>query len=710
MILTTRIAAGRPAVRNAVPPSGAADTLAVRHPAGDATARHPVGDATARHPVARVATRNLMACAAARNFVGRAAARNLVGRAAARLACAMLAALACAPAEAFTARESPALRAAVEAGDLPPAAARAPDEPLIVDLASRGRVQGTQGGVLRTIFTRAKDIRYMVVYGYARLVGYDAHYDLQPDILRAVDEEGGRRFTLHLRAGHRWSDGHPFTTEDFRYWWQDVANNPMLSPAGPPELMVAGGAAAEVTIVDETTLIVEWPVPNPRFLPAMAQARPPFIYRPAHYMKRFHADYADKATLGPELERTRSRNWAQLHNKMDEMYNFDNPELPTLQPWMNTSSKNGQRYVLQRNPYYHRFDASGVQLPYIDTVDVAIAAAGLVASKVTLGESDLQVRSLGFSDAPVLKKGEATGDYNVLIWANGAASEIALYPNLNYIDPGFRALFREADFRRALSLGVDRRAINKSLFYGLADERAMAPLDSSPFHDEAQAKAWAAHDPERANQMLDDLGLTERDGDGTRLLPDGRPLEIVVESAGERGVESDAMELVAESWRELGIRLIYRPVDRDILRNSAYQGASMMPVWFGWNNGLPTPDAPPTELAPVDQANFSWPMWGQNFQTKGAAGEAPDMEHPRRLLELFNEWSAATGPDGRAAAWREMLAIHADQIYGIGLVSGAPQPVVVSTRLRNVPQKAIWAWDPGAHMGVHRMDEFFFAD
>ena len=77
---------------------------------------------------------------------------------------------------------------------------------------------------------RAKDTRLMVVYGYARLVGYDRQLDLEPDILESVDVEDGRIFTLHLRKGHRWSDGEPFTSEDFRYWWEDVANNEALEP------------------------------------------------------------------------------------------------------------------------------------------------------------------------------------------------------------------------------------------------------------------------------------------------------------------------------------------------------------------------------------------------------------------------------------------------------------------------------------------------
>jgi peptide/nickel transport system substrate-binding protein len=290
------------------------------------------------------------------------------------------------------------------------------------------------------------------------------------------------------------------------------------------------------------------------------------------------------------------------------------------------------------------------------------------------------------------------------------ASEIALYPNLNFNDPAFRALFRDVRFRRALSLAADRRTLNRSLFFGLAEERANAALVESPLFHGDRATAWTAHDPAQANALLDELGLEQRAGDGTRLLPDGRRLEIVIESAGERPVEADAMELLAEAWAEVGIRLIHRPLDRDILRNTAYRGDAMMPIWYGWDNGIPTPSTPPDELAPVDQANFAWPMWGQHFQTSGGAGEPPDMPEAVKLLELHRAWAHSGSTEERQRIWDEMLAIHADQVFVIGLVSGVPQPIAVSNRLVNVPDDAIFAWDPGAHLGIHRMDEFFFAD
>ena len=152
-----------------------------------------------------------------------------------------------------------------------------------------------------------------------------------------------------------------------------------------------------------------------------------------------------------------------------------------------------------------------------------------------------------------------------------------------------------------------------------------------------------------------------------------------------------------------------RPLDRDILRNRVYSGTSMAAVWYGWDNGLPQSYTSPSHLAPRHQEFFAWPKWGQYFQTNGEAGEAPDMAEPIRLMELAHDWDRATTKQQRDAAWREMLAIHADQIYGIGILAEAPQPIVINNALRNVPNDAIWTWDPGAHFGIHRPDEFYFA-
>ncbi|GLQ25485.1 ABC transporter substrate-binding protein [Sulfitobacter pacificus] len=598
----------------------------------------------------------------------------------------------------------------VAVGNLPPIGERLPDTPLVVDLEAKGRTFGTQGGTLRTLVTRSKDVRQMVVYGYARLVGYGPDYELYPDILRDIEVIEDRKYILHLRPGHRWSDGAPFTSGDFRYWWEKVVNNAEITPSGPPEFMIVDDKLGRVTFPDDHTVIFEWDTPNSNFLPLLAQAAPPFIYRPAHYLRQFHVDFAETEALAEEVRRARVKSWAALHNKRDSMYKYDNPDQPTLQPWINASGRSSRKLFV-RNPYYHRIDTRGLQLPYIDVVNMTIVGGGLVAAKANAGEVDLQARGLDFPDVSILKKGETDGgNYRTLLWASGVASQIAIYPNLNFNDPVWREVMRDVRFRRALSMGIDRRMINRALYFGLGNEGGMTALSSSPLFNSDDLLAWSGMDIAAANTLLDDMGLINRNDAGIRLLPDGRPMEFVIETAGERQEVENALAIVTDTWREIGVKLVMRPLDRDILRNRVYAGVSMAAIWFGWDNGLPTAATSPKYLAPTNQEFFAWPKWGQHYATAGNAGEPPDMEAAKRLMQLADDWSHTTVPTERKTIWREMLDIHADQQFAIGILSEAPQPVVVSKHLRNVPEKAIWAYDPGAHFGVHRVDEFYFDD
>lgn len=605
-------------------------------------------------------------------------------------------------------QESTFWKAEVDAGNLPPVAERMTSEPLVIDLEAKGRTFGKQGGTLRTLVTRTKDVRQMVVYGYTRLVGYNYEYEIKPDLLLALENEENRKFTLRLRPGHKWSDGAPFTSEDFRYWWEDVANNEQLSPSGPLEFLRVDGELPTVTFPDETTVIYEWSNPNPQFVQELAEARPPFIYRPAHFLKQFHIKYADEETLRAALRENRVRSWAPLHNKSDNLYKFDNSALPTLQPWMLATKGGKSRFLFVRNPYFHRVDSQGAQLPYVDVVEMNVVSGGLVAAKANAGEVDLQARGLDFKDIAILKKGEDQGDYHTFLWGNGTASQIAIYLNLNYNDEGWRDMMRDVRFRRALSMAIDRQTINKVLYFGLGNEGAMTMLPESPFYKEENLKAWAQYDVDAANKLLDEMGLTARNRDGHRLMPDGRPLWIVIETAGERQEVENALSIIIDNWRAVGVKLIMRPLERDILRNRVYSGQTQAAVWFGWDNGLAQPFTPPTYATPQQQEFFAWPKWGQYFQTHGEAGEKPDLPAAIRLVELAEAWRRSTTDQERTTIWQEIVDIHADQVFAIGLLSGARQPVVVNNDLMNVPEAGIWAWSPGAHFGIHRPDEFWF--
>jgi peptide/nickel transport system substrate-binding protein len=191
-------------------------------------------------------------------------------------------------------------------------------------------------------------------------------------------------------------------------------------------------------------------------------------------------------------------------------------------------------------------------------------------------------------------------------------------------------------------------------------------------------------------------------------MADKRPLELVVETAGESKEETDVLQLIAQHYKAIGIKLVVKPSDRNQMRTRAYSGEAVMTAWSGWDTGMPTAEMSPDELAPTRQDTLIWPKWGNNFETNGKAGEAPDVPAAQELLKLDAAWNAAKTTADRKAIWEKMLAIHAEEQFIIGTVSGVMQPIAVSTKLRNVPQRGVFSWDPGAQFGMYRMDEFWF--
>ena len=133
--------------------------------------------------------------------------------------------------------------------------------------------------------------------------------------------------------------------------------------------------------------------------------------------------------------------------------------------------------------------------------------------------------------------------------------------------------------------------------------------------------------------------------------PTGAPLEIIVETAGEAQVQEDALELVTEMWRELGIKLFAKPSQRDNLRERAITGQLMMSVWWGLENGIPTSEMPPEDLAPVRGDILSWHSWGDYYETDGEGGEKPDWPPAARLMELYKSWLVSKTPEERTKIW-----------------------------------------------------------
>jgi peptide/nickel transport system substrate-binding protein len=233
-------------------------------------------------------------------------------------------------------------------------------------------------------------------------------------------------------------------------------------------------------------------------------------------------------------------------------------------------------------------------------------------------------------------------------------------------------------------------------------------MPQSTLYKDDYRKAWTQFDVVLANRLLDQMGLTQRDDNGIRLLKDGRPMQVVVEFSGDSSEETDVLELIKDTWHEIGIDMFTKPSQIEVVRKRVYSGDALMTIFSGIDNGFPTADMSPQEFTPTKQEQYMWPKWGQYIETGGQDGQDVDLPEAKQLEGLMEQWRKAPNTAARTAIWNQILSIWSDQVYSIGTVAGIPQPVVVSRQLENVPgDHAMWAWEPGANFGVYKPDTFW---
>lgn len=603
--------------------------------------------------------------------------------------------------------EPPVFAGRIASGALPPMAERLPKNPRIVNLAAMGREPGVYGGSLRTLVTGQKDVRLMSLNGYTRLVGYDMALNLVPDVLEGFEVDDDKVFTFHLREGHRWSDGHPLTAADFRHVWEDVLNDKELRAGGLPSEMMADSRPPVFEVLDDLTVRYSWEYPNPSFLPRLAAPQPLVLVLPFHYLRQFHPRYQDRDKLTQLIKKARVQTWTDLYEKMSRTYRPENPDLPMLDPWTNQTPPPAGQFVFERNPYFHRVDENGMQLPYVDRILLNVSSSGIISAKAGAGESDLQMSGLSFVEYPYLKAAEKLHPVTVNLWKQTQGSVVALIPNLTCKDPVWHALFQDVRVRRALSLAIDRHEINMVSFFGLAKESADTVLQESPLYRPEYSSRWAIHDPEQAEALLDAAGCARRGPGGIRLLPDGRQMNIVVETASRSTVETDVLQLIRDHWRRVGVALYIRASQRDIFRSRVISGDVIMCSWGGMDNAVPTPEMSPEALAPTAQDQYEWPLWGVHYLSRGSQGHAPELPVAVELLDLYRAWRRTVSDDERTDIWAKMLDLRSDQVISIGTVNGALQPLMFASSLKNVPRQALYGFDPTCYLGVYMPDTFW---
>lgn len=575
---------------------------------------------------------------------------------------------------------------------LPPVTQRLPDDPVVITPLS-GR--GVYGGTARVIL---EDARLMFPAEGPFIISAD-HKTILPNLAESWSySQDGRQLTVKLRKGLKWSDGHPLSVDDFLFTTNDLQLNRNFQPTTPLTML-----GMTLHAVDQWTMVYSFAKPSPLFINYMAQS-PELFLLPKHYFARFHPDYTDPELVSERLEELGFVNWATFitNTGLQQRVIPESVNQPTMRAFSPVATTpTVTSYV--RNPYYFKVDPAGQQLPYIDAIEAEDVRDNEVAvAKASTGQLDFAGFRLPTQDIPLLKLGEQNSGIKVNIWRRLHGSDLVIQTNFNHANEKMRTLFWDVRFRRALSIAIDRNEMNEIIYFGRGVPRQVTVIPDSDFFEPRFATAYTQYDPSQANGLLDELGLIDIDGDGLREYADGGKLILTVEYVDTETPKQISMELVTSYWQAVGVDVRLKQIDRGLQYARAIANEMEMTVWHAdRTTDILFPVNPdfwvPRKLA----ASLSmWSQWAQWYLSDGSLGAEPP-PHVQDLQRWADQLASSVDPAERVRLGKQILASNAENVWSIGTVGLAPQPIVVSDRLKNVVESGLWGWDTRSTMPYH---------
>ena len=578
--------------------------------------------------------------------------------------------------------ESPMLRRQVEAGMLPPVEKRLPDKPLIVDPYDQ---MGAYGGEMYVTSGREDIITEAFHFMKEALLRFSADgITVMPNIAREWQlSSDGESITVYLRQGLRWSDGVPVTTRDVRFAWEDVFMNQDLSPR-PPPLYKGDGQPMTLEVIDNHAFRLSFSAPNgaiPFYLTLTHTFRS--LLQPWHYLKQFHPRYTAMESIMERAKQAGFATWFEYFRDVNHTLRPLNPDVPpdypTLTAWKLVSVPAIGHAILERNPYYWKTDPEGRQLPYINRIQSTTVAKEEPRNLLFVsGEIDFAGQYARIENAPLFLSGRKKGRYDVYFYEENMGTRVAYYFNQTHPDPVLRKIFQDRRFRIAMSHAINREEINEIVYFGKGLPKQDTASPVSQFHDSVFDTAYAAYDPGKAVELLDEMHLPIG-RDGWRRRPDGRAL---VTNMPVLPIEpyKKTSELVAEYWGVVGILVNWRVLQGGLI-GERLAGNLIDVVGF--------PNDVSVELsimqAPVYGIGRWAPLWDRWFKSEGKTGEEP----PQSITSLYAVWESirrATNAEERNRLGRQLIRSQAENLWGIGTVGETITPIIVSDRLRNVPR------------------------
>jgi len=302
---------------------------------------------------------------------------------------------------------------------------------------------------------------------------------------------------------------------------------------------------------------------------------------------------------------------------------------------------------------------------------------------------DVQVACVqeSFSNYPLFAQYAEEMNYTIATSDFNEPNAMNFHFNVTSVDPVKAPYLSSVDFRRALSMGLDRETIIAT-FYTVGPYSSQVAqtsfLEGSPYYDEEWSTQYTELDAEAANALLDSLGMTTYDSNGYRMTANGEEFDLVILCPNYDDQWIEVAEMVASQWHEnLKVNVTASEVDPSLWNERTTNNDYDITNLTGGNGFLYVSTGSVNTWT-----GYAGYGWGVRFMPGVFLEEGDNMFEPTeelaRLRELGTLIVNETDADALDAEIKEVVQIYKDNLFAIGIGRRLPAINIIKNYFHNV--------------------------